>query len=234
MSLEHAPSPTDTATSAVRIPIEEGAHLNADLGVPVGASSAVLFAHGSGSSRHSPRNRAVAAVLQRAGVATLLLDLLTEREEEHDDVTAEYRFDIPLLARRTTAVIDRMAELPGTRGLPVGLFGASTGAAAALIAAAERPDRVNAVVCRGGRVDLAKDVLDRVRAPVLLIVGGRDPQVLAFNRDAADRLTAPHRLEVVPGATHLFAEQHALETVALAARLWFTRPGPEPEPGAEA
>jgi dienelactone hydrolase len=226
-SHSRAQSPTDTATFPVRIPVEESTYLNADLSVPVGARSVVVFVHGSGSSRYSPRNRAVARVLEEAGIATLLLDLLTEREEEIDAVTGEYRFDIPLLGRRTSAVVDHLLSQPGTRGLPVGLFGASTGAAAALIAAAERPERVTAVVSRGGRVDLAEDALDRVRAPVLLIVGGRDPQVLELNRQAADQLTAAHRLEVVPGATHLFAENNALETVALSARRWFTRPDPD-------
>lgn len=231
MASDHIQLPADPATATVRIPVGEAARLSGDLTVPVGARSVVVFAHGSGSSRRSPRNRAVARVLEQAGFATFLLDLLTEQEEEVDAVTTEFRFDIPLLGRRTAAVVDRLAAQPGTRGLPVGLFGASTGAAAALIAAAERPGRVTAVVCRGGRVDLAGDALDRVRAPVLLIVGGRDPQVLALNRDAADRLAAPHRLEVVPGATHLFAENNALETVALSARRWFTDPDPDPDPG---
>jgi len=191
--------------------------------LPDGARTVVAFAHGSGSSRHSPRNRAVARVLQEAGLGTLLLDLLTEREERTD---AELRFDIPLLGRRMIAAVDWLDAHPATRGMPLGLFGASTGAAAALIAAADRPDRIGAVVSRGGRVDLAGDAITRVRAPVLLIVGGHDPEVLALNRAVAARLAAPHRLEVIPGATHLFAEDNALETVAHSARDWFLRPDP--------
>ena len=158
-----------------------------DLVLPDGARTVVAFAHGSGSSRHSPRNRAVARVLQEAGLGTLLLDLLTEREERTD---AELRFDIPLLGRRMIAAVDWLDAHPATRGMPLGLFGASTGAAAALIAAADRPDRIGAVVSRGGRVDLAGDAITRVRAPVLLIVGGHDPEVLALNRAVAARLAA--------------------------------------------
>jgi dienelactone hydrolase len=194
-----------------------------DLVLPDGARTVVAFAHGSGSSRHSPRNRAVARVLQEAGLGTLLLDLLTEREEKAD---AELRFDIALLGRRMIAAVDWLDVHPATRGMPLGLFGASTGAAAALIAAAERPDRISAVVSRGGRVDMAGDAITRVRAPVLLIVGGHDEEVLALNRAVAARLAAPHRLEVIPGATHLFAEDNALETVARSARDWFLRPEP--------
>jgi putative phosphoribosyl transferase len=194
-----------------------------DLVLPDGARTVVAFAHGSASSRHSPRNRAVARVLQEAGLGTLLLDLLTEREEKTD---AELRFDIPLLGERLIAAVDWLDVHPATRGMPLGLFGASTGAAAALIAAAERPDRISAVVARGGRVDMAGDAITRVRAPVLLIVGGHDEEVLGLNRAVAARLAAPHRLEVIPGATHLFAEDNALETVARSARDWFLRPEP--------
>jgi putative phosphoribosyl transferase len=190
------------------------------LGEPVGV---VAFAHGSGSSRHSPRNRAVAGVLQRAGLATLLFDLLTEAEERVDAITAEHRFDIPLLGRRLVAAVDWLAGHPGTSGLPVGLFGASTGAAAALTAAAERPERVRAVVSRGGRPDLAGGVLNRVAAPVLLVVGGDDHEVLRLNEQAAAMLAAPHEVHVVPGATHLFEEPGALEQAAEAARDWFAR-----------
>ncbi|MBR7829387.1 dienelactone hydrolase family protein [Actinospica sp. MGRD01-02] len=214
-------------SSTVHVPVVQAADLSGDLVLPEGAQSVVAFAHGSGSSRYSPRNRAVAEVLQRAGLGTLLLDLLTEHEEELDEFTGELRFDIPLLGRRMVAAVDWLAANPETDGMPLGLFGASTGAAAALIAAAERPDRVTAVVSRGGRVDLAGDALGRVRAPVLLLVGGHDPDVLALNREAAARLAAPHRLEVIPGATHLFAEENALETVARSARDWFLRPDPE-------
>ncbi|GGW98033.1 dienelactone hydrolase family protein [Streptomyces lomondensis] len=197
-----------------------GAALTGDLDVPPDARAVVLFAHGSGSSRHSPRNREVAAGLRTAGLGTLLIDLLTEEEERQDALTAELRFDIPLLGRRLVAAIDWLARWPGTHGLPVVLFGASTGAGAALVAAARRPDRVRAVVSRGGRPDLAGDALDAVRAPVLLIVGGRDQHVLRLNEEAAGRLHAPHTLHVVPGATHLFEEPGALDQVTEAARRW--------------
>jgi predicted NUDIX family NTP pyrophosphohydrolase/dienelactone hydrolase len=213
---------------AVRIPLVEAAWLDGDLTLPASARTVVVFAHGSGSSRRSPRNLAVARVLQEAGVGTLMLDLLTEREDQADAVTAAaYRFDIGLLAGRVVAAIDWLDGHPDTAGWQLGLFGASTGAAAALVAAAERPDRVSAVVSRGGRPDLAGDVLERVRAPVLLIVGGRDAQVLQLNREAAERLRAPHRIEVVPGATHLFVELGALERVATDSRDWFLRPEPD-------
>ncbi|MFF9808142.1 dienelactone hydrolase family protein [Streptomyces coeruleorubidus] len=197
-----------------------GAALTGDLTVPSAARAVVLFAHGSGSSRHSPRNREVAAGLRTAGLGTLLIDLLTEEEERLDVRTAELRFDIPLLGRRLVAAIDWLAQSPGTHGLPVVLFGASTGAGAALVAAAERPDRVPAVVSRGGRPDLAGDALGAVRAPVLLIVGGRDQQVLRLNEEAARRLHVPHTLHVVPGATHLFEESGALDQVTEVARQW--------------
>ncbi|CAL9595429.1 Putative phosphoribosyl transferase [Streptomyces sp. enrichment culture] len=196
------------------------AALAGDLAVPEHARAVVLFAHGSGSSRHSPRNRRVAGALRAAGLGTLLMDLLTAQEEARDVRTAEHRFDIPLLGRRLVAAVDWLADAPGARGLPVALFGASTGAAAALVAAAERPDRVLAVVSRGGRPDLAGGALDAVRAPVLLIVGGRDEQVLGLNREAARRLRAPHAVRVVPGATHLFEEPGTLDQVADAARQW--------------
>jgi putative phosphoribosyl transferase len=198
------------------------AELVGDLVVPAGAAGVVLFAHGSGSSRHSPRNRLVAGALRRVGLATLLLDLLTLAEEERDRVTAELRFDVVLLAERLIAATDLLLAEPATASLPVGLFGASTGAGAALITAAERPETVAAVVSRGGRPDLAGDHLGRVRAPTLLIVGGRDQLVLELNRQALARLAAPSRLEVVPGATHLFEEPGALEQVARLATAWFT------------
>jgi dienelactone hydrolase len=196
------------------------AALTGDLTVPPDARAVVLFAHGSGSSRHSPRNREVAAGLRTAGLGTLLIDLLTEDEERLDARTAELRFDIALLGRRLVAALDWLAREPGTSGLPVVLFGASTGAAAALVAAARRPDRVRAVVSRGGRPDLAGDALDAVRAPVLLIVGGRDTHVLRLNEEAAGRLPTPPTLHVVPGATHLFEEPGALDEVTDAARQW--------------
>ena len=199
-----------------------GVTLAGDLTAPGGEIPAVvLFAHGSGSSRHSPRNRAVAGKLGEAGLGTLLLDLLSEREEHDDALTARHRFDIGLLARRLVDAIDWLEVRHGTEGLPVGLFGASTGAAAALVAAAERPRRVYAVVSRGGRPDLAGDVLPRVGAPVLLIVGGADETVLELNEEAAERLSVPYRIHVVPGATHLFPEPGALEEVAAAAGDWF-------------
>ncbi len=199
------------------------AEVNGDLFVPTGARGLVMFAHGSGSSRHSPRNKAVAAHLNRTGFATLLLDLLTEAEEARDAWTGELRFDIDLLTRRLIDAIDWLPQRPVTEGLPVGLFGASTGAAGALRAAAERPDLVRAVVSRGGRPDLAGDALARVTAPVLLIVGGADEPVLELNRDAAQELKGPHDIAVVPGATHLFEEPGALDRVAALAADWFRR-----------
>jgi pimeloyl-ACP methyl ester carboxylesterase len=193
------------------------AGLAGDLTVPDGARGVVVFAHGSGSGRHSPRNRWVAEALQAHGLATLLLDLLTESEERDRDA----RFDIPLLARRTVAAVDWCAREPPLATLPAGCFGASTGAAAALIAAAERPAQVRAVVSRGGRPDLAARALEAVAAPVLLVVGGADPAVLELNRRALRGLPASARLEVVAGATHLFPEAGALERVADLASAWF-------------
>jgi putative phosphoribosyl transferase len=173
----------------------------------------VLFAHGSGSSRQSPRNRAVASALHRTGWATLLMDLLTAQEEAVDLRTRELRFDIAWLAARLTGAVDWLAQQDRTANLPLALFGASTGAAAALLTAAQRPERVRMVISRGGRPDLAGDALSRVQAPTLLIVGGRDPQVRQLNEAAAAVMTAPVRIEVVPGATHLFEEPGALEAV---------------------
>ncbi|GAA3826025.1 dienelactone hydrolase family protein [Streptomyces chiangmaiensis] len=204
----------------VMVPTDE-AVLTGDLVVPGHVPAVVLFAHGSGSSRLSVRNRAAAAELHKAGLGTLLLDLLSEREEREDAATARHRFDIPLLSRRLVAALEWLAQEPNTRDLPAGLFGASTGAAAALMAAAERPERVYAVVSRGGRPDLAGDAIERVAAPVLLIVGGSDEAVLGLNREAAERLSAPHEIHVVPGATHLFPEPGALEEVAEVAGRWF-------------
>jgi putative phosphoribosyl transferase len=197
--------------------------LPGDLTVPAGAAGVVLFAHGSGSSRHSPRNRQVAAALQAGGFGTLLLDLLTGDEEQVDARTRELRFDIGLLAGRLTAAADWLAGDGETAALPTALFGASTGAAAALVTAADRPERVRAVVSRGGRPDLAGAALDRVRAPTLLLVGGADPEVLALNRRAAARLTAEHEVVVVPGATHLFPEPGALEEVVDRTLEWLAR-----------
>lgn len=198
----------------MRIPAA-GVSLEADL--TDGERGLVVFAHGSGSSRRSPRNRQVAAALNTAGFGTLLFDLLTPDEELEDTRTARLRFDIPLLARRLSAVVGWAA----TR--PVGLFGASTGAAAALVTAAERPDDVAAVVSRGGRPDLAGEALAVVRAPTLLIVGGRDLEVLSLNERAAARMPAEKAIVVVPGAGHLFAEPGALEEVARLAENWFAR-----------
>ena len=201
----------------------DGVSLYGDLTLPQDAPGVVVFSHGSGSGRFSPRNRAVAEVLARAGLATLLMDLLTEQEEAVDLRTRHLRFDIGLLGRRVVATVDWLASEPSTSKLPGGCFGASTGGAAALIAAAERPARVGAVVSRGGRPDLAGDALRRVRAPTLLIVGGNDPEVLRLNEEALAALSGEARLEVVPGAGHLFEEPGALERVALLARDWFLR-----------
>jgi pimeloyl-ACP methyl ester carboxylesterase len=180
----------------------------------------VVFAHGSGSSRHSRRNRAVASALQQSGLATLLLDLLTEDEERLDARTGRLRFDIELLATRVTTAIEQIREHDDVRGLPMGLFGASTGAAAALVAAAH-DHSLRAVVSRGGRPDLAGAALHRVQAPTLLIVGSRDEQVLDLNRQARLQLAAVSRIEVVEGATHLFEEPGALDQVAHLAATWF-------------
>jgi putative phosphoribosyl transferase len=207
---------------AVRIPAG-GATLDGDLTLPAAAGGLVIFAHGSGSSRHSRRNRAVAQSLVGRGLATLLMDLLTPEEEALDARTAHLRFDIPLLASR---LVDACAWAGGeaqTSALRIGLFGASTGGGAALVAAADVPERIHAVVSRGGRPDLAGDALPRVRAPTLLIVGGLDDVVLKLNEQARSRMVAPVELQVVPGATHLFEERGALEAVALLAGEWFTR-----------
>jgi dienelactone hydrolase len=200
-----------------------GVELAGDLVVPWAARGVVLFAHGSGSSRHSPRNRQVAAGLQDAGHGTLLLDLLTEAEERIDAGTRELRFDIGLLAGRLTDAADWLAGTEGTAGIPLALFGASTGAAAALVTAANRPNLVRAVISRGGRPDLAGTALERVRAPTLLIVGGADHLVLELNREAAARLPAQHELTVIPGATHLFPEPGALEQVIDRSVAWLGR-----------
>jgi dienelactone hydrolase len=208
-------------TEPVVVPVGDAA-LRADLTVPDAARSVVLFAHGSGSGRLSPRNRQVAAGLHRRGLATLLLDLLTEREERDDQRDGRLRFDIELLADRLTGALDWLGADPRTAGLPIGIFGASTGAAAALVTAARRPDRTAAVVSRGGRPDLAGEWLAAVRAPVLLIVGGADPTVLRLNEQAARQL-ADTEVVVVPGATHLFEEPGALERVTDLAGAWFLR-----------
>lgn len=197
--------------------------IEGDLRLPPSSMGLVVFAHGSGSSRHSPRNRAVARSLERAGFATLLFDLLTPAEEEVDLRTRHLRFDIGLLAERVLAAGDDLAGRPETRELPVGLFGASTGAAAALVAEAERPGLAAAIVSRGGRPDLAGAALSSVRAPTLLIVGGHDEVVLGMNREAAARMTCVHEIAIVPGATHLFEEPGTLDQVVRLATAWFLR-----------
>jgi putative phosphoribosyl transferase len=196
--------------------------LEGDLHLPDNAAGVALFAHGSGSSRHSPRNRFVAGELHNAGLGTLLIDLLTLDEEAVDQHTSHLRFDIPLLAERLLAASDWLSQEPATRSLGLGYFGASTGAAAALVAAAQ-DKRVRAVVSRGGRPDLAGNALPRVQAPTLLIVGEHDLTVLQLNRMARERLQVTSRLEIVPGATHLFEEPGTLEMVANLAREWFLR-----------
>ncbi|HEX9369588.1 MAG TPA: dienelactone hydrolase family protein [Roseiflexaceae bacterium] len=197
--------------------------LEGNLSLPAGARGVVLFAHGSGSSRHSPRNRHVARLLNQAKLATLLVDLLTADEEAIDLRTAHLRFDIGLLAERLIAATDWLTQQPATRELRVGYFGASTGAGAALVAAAERPEVVGAVVSRGGRPDLAGPALARVRAPTLLIVGGNDVPVIELNQAALAQLRCEKQLVIVPGATHLFEEPGALDEVAQLAREWFER-----------
>jgi pimeloyl-ACP methyl ester carboxylesterase len=198
--------------------------LEGNLGLPPQAPGVVLFAHGSGSSRHSPRNRFVAGRLRDAGLGTLLLDLLTESEEHEDAYTGHFRFDIGLLAHRLVGAVDWLDRNPPTEGMPVGLFGASTGCGAALLASVERPQRVAAVVSRGGRPDLAGAALARVTAPTLLIVGGHDEPVIELNEWALRQLGATVReLVIVPGATHLFEEPGALEEVARLATEWFAR-----------
>jgi pimeloyl-ACP methyl ester carboxylesterase len=214
---------TQTWEHAVRIQVGE-ATLQGDLAVPEGAPGVVLFAHGSGSGRHSPRNRFVASQLRAVGMATLLMDLLTLEEERVDQQTAHLRFDIGLLAERLVGATDWLGHDARTAGMAVGYFGASTGAGAALVAAAQHPEAVAAVVSRGGRPDLAGAYLPRVQAPTLLIVGGDDVPVIALNRQALAQLGAPVKdLVIVPGASHLFEEPGTLEEVARLAADWFTR-----------
>lgn len=200
-----------------------GVILEGNLEIPQGTRGIVLFAHGSGSSRHSPRNRYVAQVLRQAGLATLLMDLLTPSEEVIDRQTRHLRFDIGLLAERLVGATHWLKETPATQQLKIGYFGASTGAAAALVAAADCPEVVGAVVSRGGRPDLAGSALSRVCAPTLLIVGERDPLVLKLNREAQAQLRVSNQLELVGGATHLFEEPGTLEEVARLASQWFAR-----------
>ncbi len=219
-----SPGPVTGKDRVEEITVQSGqALLDGTLALPAGTSGVVLFAHGSGSSRFSPRNRMVARWLNEAGLGTLLFDLLTAEEQAVDEQTGALRFDIGLLGQRLTGVVDATAGMRETRGLRVGVFGASTGAAAALATAAERPERIAAVVSRGGRPDLALPDLPRVRAPTLLIVGGLDGPVIGMNRQAAAQLRCEHSLEIVPGATHLFEEPGALEHVARLAADWFVR-----------
>lgn len=209
-------------TQEIEVPAGE-VLLPGTLALPEKPQGLILFAHGSGSSRFSPRNRFVAKVLNDQGLATLLFDLLTAEENLIDQQTAELRFDIALLADRLTAAVDWTHAQAKLQAMPIGLFGASTGAAAALIAAARRPELVKAVVSRGGRPDLAEAALAQVMAPVLLIVGGEDFAVIELNRQASQKLKAPWRLEIVEGATHLFEEPGKLEQVAQLAAEWFCR-----------
>ena len=218
MRVPHLTAGSTVTERSVRIP-PHGLH--GDLVVQEGAAGVVLFAHGSGSSRHSTRNRYVAGVLQQGGYTTLLLDVLTASEERIDNRTAELRFDIPLLAGRLIQATDWLQNEPSTSRLSIGYFGASTGAGAALVAAAERAAVIGAVVSRGGRPDLAGPALDRVAAPTLLIVGGNDSVVIRLNRDAMEKLRCPKQLAMVPGATHLFEEPGTLEQVSRLARDWF-------------
>jgi pimeloyl-ACP methyl ester carboxylesterase len=216
-SLRPLPQPRDIRLSL------PGAELDGALTLPEEAQGLVLFAHGSGSSRHSPRNRYVAEILQGAGLGTLLMDLLTHDEDAIDQFTRQFRFDIGLLADRLAGAIDWLEEQPETRELPIGLFGASTGAAAALQAAATRPNRVRAVVSRGGRPDLAGEALAHVRAPTLLIVGADDTPVIPLNDAALRRMEAPAEMRLVPGASHLFEEPGTLAAASALARDWFVR-----------
>ena len=203
--------------------VVDGAPLEGNLAIPKKAKGTVVFAHGSGSSRNSPRNKFVAGVIQEAGLATLLFDLLTPKEESIDSVSGYLRFDIDFLARRLIGAIDWIARHKDTQSLAIGCFGASTGAAAALVAAAECPQTVKAVVSRGGRPDIAMSSLPRVKAPVLLIVGGLDTQVIELNRQAMEQLSSVKELALVPGATHLFEEQGTLPQVANLAAAWFVK-----------
>jgi putative phosphoribosyl transferase len=208
------------------VAVERAVHIprdgvQGDLVIPEHAFGIVIFAHGSGSSRHSSRNRYVAGVLQQGGLATLLIDLLTSDEEQADMRTGQLRFDIPLLARRLVDATDWAASQPETRELNIGYFGASTGAGAALVAASGRPSAIGAVVSRGGRPDLAGEALPLVKAPTLLIVGSLDAPVIELNQRAQRELRPENRLEIIPGATHLFEEPGTLERVADLARSWF-------------
>jgi pimeloyl-ACP methyl ester carboxylesterase len=211
----------EETTTTVQLELEEDT-LEGDLTLMDNAGGIILFAHGSGSSRHSSRNRFVAEQLWEAQLGTLLIDLLTPQEKVIDNRTRQYRFDIPMLADRLTGALDWLQRHPRAGEMPTGLFGSSTGAAAALITASRRPNRTQAVVSRGGRPDMAADALDEVQAPTLLIVGGEDVPVIPLNKEALARIPAAEKkIEIVPGATHLFEEPGALEKVAELARNWF-------------
>jgi putative phosphoribosyl transferase len=208
--------------NAVRIPVDK-ITIEGNLVLPQHAKGVVLFAHGSGSGRFSPRNRYVAKVLNKAGIATLLIDLLTKQEEEEDLQTGQFRFDIKLLAQRLIGATEWLRKNPRTKNLAFGYFGASTGATAALIAAAKLPEHVKAVVSRGGRPDLALNHIPKVKAPTLFIVGGNDAVVIDLNKKAMQNFSAEKKLEIVPGASHLFEETGKLEEVAKLARNWFSK-----------
>ena len=208
---------------AFQVQVGNNITLEGNLNIPENPRGVVLFAHGSGSSRHSPRNQFVARVLHEAGFATLLIDLLTADEEEQDRLTGHLRFNIDSLSQRVVGATNWLTVNPATANLKIGYFGASTGAAAALVAAAEHPLTVGAVVSRGGRPDLAGSFLTSVQAPTLLIVGSKDTQVIELNRMALSLLKGEKQLEIIPGATHLFEEPGALEQVAQLASQWFTR-----------
>ncbi|GAA1987178.1 dienelactone hydrolase family protein [Catenulispora subtropica] len=216
---------TQAATEAVAVDVPQVGTLGADLAVVAEHAPLVVFAHGSGSSRHSPRNRAVAARLQRDGISTLLLDLLTPAEDEAEARGGRLRFDVQMLAERLIAAVEWIERRPTPDPRSIGYFGASTGAAAALIAAAEQGDRIASVVSRGGRPDLADAALPRVTAPTLLIVGDLDVEVLALNQLALERMRCEKRLTLVEGATHLFSEPGALTQVADLAADWFSQHG---------
>ncbi len=229
-----ASSAEPSVPRAVTLPLEN-AHLDADLRLPAGSRGLVLFAHGSGSGRRSPRNRFVAEALARGQIASLLLDLLTADEAEEDERSSRYRFDIPLLVRRLVRAIDWAEEERSTRGAELGLYGASTGGAAALLAAAERPERVRALVLRGARSDLADDSAPKVAAPVLFLVGELDLPIREANQETARRLGGTHETTVIRGATHLFEEPGALDAVAERTVAWFSHHlaggrGPAPAP----
>ena len=222
MRLARSTTKRTETISSVLIPVgPDQVQLEGDLRIPEAAHAIVLFAHGSGSSRHSPRNRYVAQALNEGGLGTLLMDLLTHEEESIDVRTGQLRFDIGMLANRLVQVTDWLGHTPATRDLKVAYFGASTGGGAALVAAAERPRAVRAVVSRGGRPDLAGPALLMVQAPTLLIVGGADTEVLDLNQHALAQLRSVKRLEIIPGASHLFEEPGALQAVARLARSWF-------------